>query len=134
MRTKDLQPQQTTAPIKPAIAETLQRIIQSNKYDSMHTSEPHVENPKYMITKVTVKPNPFSTTITLDISCNQSRHVIVRMFDEDGRIVKMLSWYLVKGTNVTSISELKNLNTGSYLIDVIDHEGKVLHSTEARKA
>ena len=100
----------------------------------MHTSEPHVENPKYMITKVTVKPNPFSTTITLDISCNQSRHVIVRMFDEDGRIVKMLSWYLVKGTNVTSISELKNLNTGSYLIDVIDHEGKVLHSTEARKA
>ena len=133
MRTTDLHHQQTTAPIKPAIAETLQRIIQSSKTDSMHTSEPHVENPKYMITKVTVKPNPFSTTITLDISCDQSRHVIVRMFDEDGRIVKMLSWYLVKGTNVTSINELKNLTTGSYLIDVIDHEGKVLYSTEARK-
>src|SRR5687768_15710868 len=116
MHTSELPYQQTTAPVKPAIAEALQRIIQSNRKESMHPSEPHVENQTYMITKVTVKPNPFSTTITLDISCDQSRHVIVRMFDEDGRIVKMLSWYLVKGTNVTSINELKNLTTGSYLI------------------
>jgi hypothetical protein len=119
--------------VKPAIAEALQRIVQSSRKDCMHESEPKAENPNHMITKVTVKPNPFSTTITLDISCDQSRHVIVRMFDEDGRIVKMLSWYLVKGTNVTSINELKNLTSGSYLIDVIDHDGKVLHSTEVTK-
>lgn len=86
-----------------------------------------------MITKVTAKPNPFSTTITLDVTCEQSRHIIVRMFDADGRIVKMFSWYVVKGTNVTAISELRAVTSGFYVLDIIDHEGAVLFTTELKK-
>ena len=87
----------------------------------------------FMITKVTARPNPFFTTITLDVVCEQSRHTIVRMFDMDNRIVKMFSWYLVKGTNVTTINELNSLSGGTYYVDIIDSEANVLYATKLRK-
>ncbi|HUQ66379.1 MAG TPA: hypothetical protein VM101_09495 [Flavitalea sp.] len=86
-----------------------------------------------MITKVTVRPNPFYTVLTLDVSCENNRSIIVRMFNEAGRIVKMFSWYLVKGTNVTSINELSSLENGSFLLDIIDNEGAVLFSSRIKK-
>ena len=87
----------------------------------------------FMITKVTAKPNPFFTSITLDVVCEQSRHTIVRMFDMNDRIVKMFSWYLVKGTNVTTINELNSLGGGTYSVDIIDSDAKVLYATKLRK-
>jgi len=86
-----------------------------------------------MITKVTVRPNPFYTVLTMDVYCESNRNIIVRMFSADGRIVKMFSWYLVKGTNVTAINELGNLKNGLYLLDIIDNEGNVLFSTRLTK-
>lgn len=90
-------------------------------------------NKNTMITKVTVRPNPFYTVLTLDVACDSNRNIIVRMFNETGKIVKMFSWYLVKGTNVTSISELNNLESGSFLLDIMDSEGTVLFSSKIRK-
>jgi hypothetical protein len=86
-----------------------------------------------MITKVTVRPNPFYTVLTLDVACDTNRNIIVRMFNEAGKIVKMFSWYLVKGTNVTSINELSNLDNGLFLLDMIDNEGTVLFSSRITK-
>ena len=82
-----------------------------------------------MITKVTVRPNPFYTVLTLDVSCDTNKSIIVRMFNEAGKIVKMFSWYLVKGTNVTSINELGNIGKGRFLLDFIDNDGTVLYSS-----
>jgi hypothetical protein len=109
------------------------RILQSDKHDdaSGTATLPIKINP--MITKVTVRPNPFHTILTLDVSCDQNRNIIVRMFNDDGRIVKMFSWYLVKGTNVTAINELGNLDGGKFLLDIIDNEGSVLFSTRLSK-
>ena len=87
----------------------------------------------FMITKVTARPNPFFTSITLDVVCEQSKHTIVRMFDMDNRIVKMFSWYLVKGTNVTTINELNSLSGGTYYVDMIDSEARVLYATKLQK-
>ena len=93
-----------------------------------------IPNNQYtMITKVTVRPNPFYTVLTLDVSCDSNRSIIVRMFNDAGRIVKMFSWYLVKGTNVTSINELSNLESGLFLLDIIDNEGAVLFSSRITK-
>ena len=86
-----------------------------------------------MITKVTVRPNPFYTVLTIDVTCDSNRTIIVRMFNGDGRIVKMFSWYLVKGTNVTAINELGNLDSGMFLLDIIDSEGIVLFSSRITK-
>ena len=65
--------------------------------------------------------------------CEQSRHTIVRMFNMDNKIVKMFSWYLVKGTNITTINELNSLNGGTYFVDIIDTEGVVLYGTRLIK-
>jgi hypothetical protein len=97
------------------------------------TPNPQPEKTTFMITKVTARPNPFFTSITLDVVCEQSRHTIVRMFDMNDRIVKMFSWYLVKGTNVTTINELNSLSGGTYFVDLIDSEAKVLYATHLRK-
>jgi hypothetical protein len=90
-------------------------------------------NKHTMITKVTVRPNPFYTVLTLDVACDTNRNIIVRMFNEAGKIVKMFSWYLVKGTNVTSINELGKLENGLFQLDMIDNEGNVLFSSKITK-
>ena len=86
-----------------------------------------------MITKVTVRPNAFVTAITLDVACDQSQHTIVRMFSEDGKIIKMFSWYLVKGTNITTISDLNMLNEGIFYLDIIDTNAELLFKTSIKK-
>lgn len=86
-----------------------------------------------MITKVTTRPNPFTKTINIEIVCDHSKHVIVRMTQVNGRIIRMFGWYLMKGTNITSINELGALEQGDYFIDIIDQEGNVLFTTPVQK-
>ena len=113
--------------------ELFDRIL-AEENDSTSNGDATLPFNKYtMITKVTVRPNPFYTVLTLDVACDSNRSIIVRMFNEAGKIVKMFSWYLVKGTNVTSINELSNLENGLFLLDIIDNEGTVLFSSRIKK-
>lgn len=114
-------------------SELFNRILRDGKVGDDAGSDNQSVNKNLMITKVTVRPNPFNTVLTLDVSCESNRNIIVRMFSEEGKIVKMFSWYLVKGTNVTAINDLGNLSSGSFLIDIIDSEGTVLFSTKLEK-
>lgn len=109
------------------------RILQADRKSDVDGLNTLPVKPRNMITKVTVRPNPFYTVLTLDVSCDSNRTIIVRMFNEEGKIVKMFSWYLVKGTNVTAINELGNLENGMFLLDIIDNEGNVLFSTRLAK-
>ena len=122
-----------TANVNAFRKELLNRILkdESEKPENEVATIPY--NKYKMITKVTVRPNPFYTVLTLDVACDTNRNIIVRMFNEAGKIVKMFSWYLVKGTNVTSINELSNLERGSFLLDIIDNEGIVLYSSKIKK-
>jgi hypothetical protein len=107
--------------------------ILADEQNGGHSNSTLPFNKYTMITKVTVRPNPFYTVLTLDVACDSNRSIIVRMFNEAGKIVKMFSWYLVKGTNVTSINELSNLENGLFLLDIIDNEGTVLFSSRITK-
>lgn len=86
-----------------------------------------------MSMKVTTRPDPFHTSVTLEVTCEQNKHIIVRMFDEGGKIIKMLSWYVMKGSNVTSINELSVLGSGEYFLDIIDTDGTILFNTTITK-
>ena len=109
------------------------RILRIEKSDVVAAADHDPVNKNPMITKVTVRPNPFNTVLTLDVTCDTNRNIIVRMFSEEGKIVKMFSWYLVKGTNVTAINDLGGLHSGEFIIDIIDNEGTVLFSTKLEK-
>ena len=109
------------------IHQKLNRILQIDT-----AVEPVSENVT-MISKVTLKPNPFSSAIALEVSCQQSKHIIIRMTDSQERIVKMISWFVVKGANVTSLTELDNLEPGNYSLDVLNQEGELLFTTDVEK-
>ena len=86
-----------------------------------------------MSMKVTTMPNPFYTSVTIEVTCEQNKQIIVRMFDEGGKIIKLLSWYIVKGSNITSINELSVLDNGHYFIEIIDNDGNLLFNTKLSK-
>lgn len=118
-----------------SMRQKLSRILQIDttaKSENQGSSD--ASNSEIMIPKVVVRPNPFFSSITLDVTCAQGKHVIVRMFDEDDKIVKMFSWFLVKGINITNISEVEFLPTGVYSLDIVDLEGDVLYSTHISKS
>jgi hypothetical protein len=115
-----------------SIRQKLNRILQLDQ-TGVDNATPDTSNPDTMIPKVIVRPNPFFTSITLDVTCSQGKHVIVRMFNDDEKIVKMFSWFLVKGINITNIGEVDLLPHGIYSLDIIDLEGEILYSTQLAK-
>lgn len=112
-----------------SIRQKLNRILEIDQPGTVGNATSAFSNSEIMIPNVIVRPNPFFTSITLDVTCLQGKHVIVRMFDEDEKIVKMFSWFLVKGINITNIGEVSLLPTGNYSLDIVDLEGDVLYST-----
>ncbi len=87
-----------------------------------------------LFTKVNMRPNPFFTSVTLEVTSGQNKQVIVRMMNHEGQIVKLFGWYLLKGTNVTTMNELNNLHNGAYIMDILDNGGEMLFTTQLNKA
>jgi hypothetical protein len=84
-------------------------------------------------TQIMAHPNPFLSCITLEIETANPGSSIVYLFDADGKIVKMLSWQLKKGMNITRLNDLDKLINGIYFLDVIDELGQVMHSLKVIK-
>jgi hypothetical protein len=116
-----------------SIRQKLSRLLQLDQPVTTGDTAAQIPNAAIMMLKVIVRPNPFFTSITIDVTCVQGKHVIVRMFDDDEKIVKMFSWFLVKGINITNIGEVEFLPSGSYALDIVDLEGDVLYSTHLTK-
>jgi len=106
------------------------------------TGENQINNPEtnpvmqteQLFTKVNMRPNPFFTSVTLEVTSGQNKQVIVRMMNHEGQIVKLFGWYLLKGTNVTTMNELNGLHNGAYVMDILDNGGEMLFTTQLNKA
>jgi hypothetical protein len=83
--------------------------------------------------KMLVQPNPFLSSITVEVIAEQDNQGIVRLADKQGKIIKMLFWNFKKGMNITRLSNLDQLANGLYLLDIIDTQGQVLHKTQLTK-
>src|SRR5689334_24951611 len=81
------------------IQQQLNRLLQTVSPGEPANDDCANDKKNTVITKVLIRPNAFFTAITLDVASEQSRHAIVRMYNMEGRIVKMFSWFLVRGTN-----------------------------------
>lgn len=87
-----------------------------------------------MITEILVTPDPFTSSFTLEISCDQNLHAIVRLINSEDRIIKLFSWYLLKGANITNIDDILCNNGGKCRLDVIDKHGELLHSIDVTQS
>jgi len=119
--------------ISPEIPGMIERL---GRNYSTFNQEPDPENMKTEIifSKVSVRPNPFSTSVTLEVTSSQNQQVIVRMSNEEGQIVKLFGWYLLKGTNVTTMTELNSFYSGTYSIAILGGDGELFFNTEISKA
>jgi hypothetical protein len=82
---------------------------------------------------ITTRPNPFITSLTLEISASEDQPGVVRMADATGKIISLFLWKLKKGINISNINNLNKLGTGMYMLDVMDEEGKIMCSTKVIK-
>ncbi|NML23244.1 hypothetical protein HHL16_20365 [Pseudoflavitalea sp. G-6-1-2] len=87
-----------------------------------------------MINEVLVNPDPFTNAFTLEINCNQNLHAIVRLINAEDRIVKLFSWYLLKGANITSIEDISSTVGGKCRLDVINQDGTLLHTIDVTQS
>src|SRR5207248_2743292 len=96
-------------------------------------SKPSNVNSMIAINEITTRPNPFIGSITLQITASEDRPRVVRMIDNDGKIISLFLWKLKKGINISNINNLNRLDNGLYSVDVMDERGHVLCSSTVIK-
>ncbi|AEV96749.1 hypothetical protein A4D02_29355 [Niastella koreensis] len=82
---------------------------------------------------ISTRPNPFISSLTLEITTTEDRPGVVRMADTTGKIISLFLWKLKKGINISNINNLNKLGNGSYLLDVMDEKGQILCSARVEK-
>jgi len=82
---------------------------------------------------ITTRPNPFVSSITLEITTEQDQPGVVRLVDKEGKIISLFLWKLKKGINISNINNLNKLSTGMYLLDVMDEKGDIMCSAKIVK-
>jgi hypothetical protein len=88
---------------------------------------------QFTSTHVNIFPNPFMSTLSLEVIVEDNASTIVQMLDKQLKIIKMLKWNLKKGTNKTSIDDLATLPAGDYFVDIKNMDGKNLFATKIVK-
>lgn len=86
-----------------------------------------------MTTTINAHPNPFLTSIRVEVTTEQAQHNIIRLFDEAGKFIRIFSWRLQRGVNIAMMNDLQLQANGIYYLDIIDHNAQVLHKTQVRK-
>lgn len=82
---------------------------------------------------ISTRPNPFVSSLTLEITASEDQPGVVRMADTTGKIISLFLWKLKKGINISNINNLNKLGNGSYLLDVMDEKGHILCSARVEK-
>jgi hypothetical protein len=82
---------------------------------------------------VATRPNPFISSLTLEISATEDQPGVIRMIDTTGKIISLFLWKLKKGVNISNINNLNKLGNGMYLLDVLDEKGHILCRTKVVK-
>jgi hypothetical protein len=72
---------------------------------------------------ISTRPNPFVSSLTLEITASEDQPGVVRMADTTGKIISLFLWKLKKGINISNINNLNKLGNGSYMLDVMDQTG-----------
>ena len=67
--------------------------------------------------------------LNLHIFSDSNLYVIVRLYNDEIKMVKTFSWYVWKGENNKVINQEGTFDEKWVLLDVIDFEGSVLFSS-----
>lgn len=82
-----------------------------------------------MIASLTLSSFLTYSFLNLHIFSDSNRHVIVRLFNKEIKMVKTFTWYVWKGENNKVINQEGTFDDNWVLLDVVDLEGSVLFSS-----
>ncbi len=82
-----------------------------------------------MIASLTLSSFLTYSFLNLHIISEANRYVIVRLYNEEIRMVKSFSWYVWKGENNKVINQEGTFEEIWVLLDVVDFEGSLLFSS-----
>jgi hypothetical protein len=71
--------------------------------------------------------------VIVEITSELQAHVIVRMYDHNGKFIRIISWDMAKGRNITMLRDLEDLEDGTYILDAVDTAGNTLYKHELVK-
>ena len=83
-----------------------------------------------MIASVSLSTFLTYSFLNLRIFSDSNRYVIVRLFNEDVKLVKTFNWYVWKGENNKVINEDGTFEENWVLLHVVDFEGSILFSSK----
>jgi hypothetical protein len=69
---------------------------------------------------VTIWPNPFSSSITINITTDRETILDINLIDVNGRTLRSSSQSASKGIVRITISDLEQLPGGVYLLEIVD--------------
>lgn len=61
------------------------------------------------------------------------QHVIVRLYDQKGQFIRIISWDMARGRNITMLRDLEGLQDGPYMLDAVDATGAILYNHDLIK-
>jgi uncharacterized repeat protein (TIGR01451 family) len=76
--------------------------------------------------KLSVSPNPFSSSINVSLSWDKTEVATAKIYNMQGAIVATKSIQLNKGSNYVSIDELSGLPSGNYLVQINSSNGSMV--------
>ena len=82
---------------------------------------------------VNTRPNPFTSNIIVEVVNEQPGHTIVRLYDRYNRFIRIISWDMVTGRNITMFRDLDELEDGTYILDAVDAMGNTLYKADIIK-
>lgn len=108
--------------------------LKSHQSETLLNPNPDIMESSVDFTRVSVRPNPFSNTFTLEIASVLNQQVVVKLTDSTGTIFKLFGWYLLKGTNVTTLKDMGKLAAGNYTLSIMSNDGELKHEVEVNKS
>lgn len=87
-----------------------------------------------MIANLTLSSFFSSWILNLHIFSDSNRYVVVRLFNQDTRVVRSFSWYIWQGENNKVINDDGFVEDKWALLDVIDFNGSILYSAPIRRS
>lgn len=82
---------------------------------------------------VKVFPNPFTETVNISFYSNVKTTAVMRVTDMNGKLVAQTASNVVKGNNQVSVSNLKNIPAGIYMLQLKSNDGTISYVQQLLK-
>jgi hypothetical protein len=70
--------------------------------------------------QVAAWPNPFQSSITINITTESATTFNIKLMDVNGRLIRNFNHAVGRGTSQTTLRDLERLPQGIYLLDMTD--------------